>query len=112
MNVRCPISVLIPAKNERANLAACLESCRFADEVVVVDSGSTDGTRDIAAQFGATVVDFKWNGDFPKKKNWALASVAWRHEWVFILDADERITPELAAELTALATNPAPPCDG
>jgi glycosyltransferase involved in cell wall biosynthesis len=93
MSVRTPISILIPAKNESANLAACLESCRFADEIVVIDSASTDGTREIAARFGAIVVDFKWDGRFPKKKNWALAQVPWRHEWVFILDADERITP-------------------
>lgn len=107
MSERCPISVFIPAKNERANLPACLESCRFADEVIVVDSGSTDGTREIAAQFGAKVVDFVWNGQFPKKKNWALAEVPWRHEWVFILDADERITPTLAAELAEIAARPA-----
>lgn len=112
MSVRCPLSILIPAKNERANLAACLESCRFADEVVVVDSGSTDGTRDIAAQFGATVVDFKWNGEFPKKKNWALANVPWRHDWVFILDADERITPALADELRAIVAQPSPEVSG
>lgn len=112
MSARSLLSILIPAKNERANLAACLESCRFADEVIVIDSHSTDGTREIAAQFGATVVDFDWNGRFPKKKNWALAHVPWRHEWVFILDADERITPELAAELTAIAGQPAPALDG
>lgn len=111
MNGPCPISVLIPAKNERANLRACLESCRFAAEVVVVDSGSTDGTREIAAELGATLVDFAWNGAFPKKKNWALAHVPWKHEWVFILDADERITPELAAELAALVAG-RPECDG
>jgi glycosyltransferase involved in cell wall biosynthesis len=110
VNSRCPISVLIPAKNERVNLRACLASARFADEIVVVDSGSTDGTREIAAEFGATVVDFHWNGRFPKKKNWALASVPWRHEWIFILDADERITPALAEELQR--TVAAPSADG
>jgi glycosyltransferase involved in cell wall biosynthesis len=110
MSTPCPISVLIPAKNECANLRACLESCRFAAEVVVVDSGSTDGTRDIAAEFGATVVDFRWDGNFPKKKNWALAHVPWRHEWIFILDADERITPELADELRQTVASPG--CDG
>ena len=112
MTPRCPISILIPAKNERANLRACLESCRFADEVVVVDSVSTDGTAEIAAEFGATIVEFQWDGAFPKKKNWALAHVPWRHEWVFILDADERITPQLAAELATLAASPPPGIDG
>jgi glycosyltransferase involved in cell wall biosynthesis len=107
MSDRCPISILIPAKNERANLRACLESCRFADEVVVVDSRSTDGSPAIAAEFGARVVDFDWDGKFPKKKNWALANIPWRHEWVFILDADERITPELAAELREVVAAPA-----
>ena len=105
----CPISILIPAKNEAANLRDCLASCRFAAEVVVVDSGSTDGTPAIAREFGAQVIDFQWNGRFPKKKNWSLAHVPWRHEWVFILDADERITPALAAELGRVAA--APDCD-
>lgn len=106
MSDRCPLSVLIPAKNERANIAACIASARFADEIVVVDSGSTDGTPDLARSLGATVVDFQWNGAFPKKKNWALANFPWRHAWVFILDADERITPALAAELRRVLTAP------
>jgi glycosyltransferase involved in cell wall biosynthesis len=107
VNPRYPISVLIPAKNECANIRACLDSARFAEEIVVVDSGSTDGTREIAAEFGATVIDFRWNGRFPKKKNWALANVPWRHEWIFILDADERITPPLAEELAQTIAKPA-----
>jgi glycosyltransferase involved in cell wall biosynthesis len=96
-----PISVLIPVKNEAANLAACLASVAWCDDVVVVDSGSTDGTADIARQAGARVVDFRWNGQFPKKKNWALANVAWKNEWIFILDADERVTPPLADAMRA-----------
>lgn len=112
MPERAPISVLIPAKNEAANLAACLASVAFCDEVVVVDSGSTDATREIAAQHGARVVDFAWNGQFPKKKNWALAAVPWRHEWVFIIDADERATPELEAAMRRVVAEAAPPHAG
>jgi len=93
------ISVLIPIRNEKANIIACLDSVRWADEIVVVDSSSTDGTADIAKSKGASVVQFLWNGKFPKKKNWALENVPWNNEWVLILDADERITPELAAEI-------------
>jgi len=93
------ISVLIPVKNEKANIAACLKSVRWADEIVVVDSGSTDGTIELAQEGGANVVQFQWNGKFPKKKNWALQNVPWKNLWVLILDADERITPELAAEI-------------
>lgn len=108
----CPVSVLIPAKNESANLRACLASAAFCAERIVVDSGSTDGTARLAAELGAQVVDFRWNGRFPKKKNWALQTIPWRHEWVFILDADERITPALADELRALTAGTAPAADG
>lgn len=101
-----PVSILIPARNEAGNIAACLESARFADERIVVDSGSRDGTREAALGCGAQVVDFKWNGQFPKKKNWALANVPWRNEWVFILDADERITPALAKEIGRVVASP------
>ncbi|HEX2861568.1 MAG TPA: glycosyltransferase family 2 protein, partial [Lacunisphaera sp.] len=98
---RAAISVLIPVRNESANLAACLASVAWCDDVVVVDSGSTDGTPALARAAGARVVDFRWNGGFPRKKNWALASVAWKHEWIFIIDADERCTPPLAAAMRA-----------
>ncbi len=107
MNGRCPLSVLIPTRNEIANVRACIESARFCDEIVVVDSLSTDGTPAAAAELGATVVDFHWDHRYPKKKNWALATVPWRHEWVLILDADERITPEIAAEVPAALAAPA-----
>jgi glycosyltransferase involved in cell wall biosynthesis len=101
MAERAPISVLIPVRNEAANLAACLASVAWCDDVVVVDSGSSDGTPALAQAAGARVVDFKWNGAFPKKKNWALASVPWKNAWVFIIDADERATPELEAAMRA-----------
>ena len=100
------ISVLIPVRNEQANIVDCIASVRWADEIVVVDSGSTDGTVALAEKNGATVVQFKWDGKFPKKKNWALANVPWKSEWVLILDADERIMPELAAEIQAELKKP------
>jgi len=100
------LSVLVPALNERRNIADCIASVLWSDDVVVVDSGSKDGTREIAEKAGARVVDFHWNGQFPKKKNWALENVVWKHEWVLILDADERITPELAGEIQQELKNP------
>src|SRR6476660_3908200 len=93
------LSVLIPVKNEAANLRECLASVAFADQIVVVDSESTDRTQEIAAAAGAEIVQFHWNGEFPRKKNWALGNGPWRHEWVLIVDADERITPELEREI-------------
>ncbi len=104
MSEKSPISVLIPVRNEAANLAACLASVAWCDEIVVVDSDSTDGTREIALAAGARIVDFSWGGGFPKKKNWALASVPWKNDWVFIIDADERSTPALAVAMRAALT--------
>jgi glycosyltransferase involved in cell wall biosynthesis len=98
-DARAPLSVLVPVKNEAANLRDCLASVAFAQEVVVVDSSSTDGTRAIAEAAGARVVEFVWNGQLPRKKNWALENVPWQHEWVLIIDADERITPKLEYEI-------------
>jgi glycosyltransferase involved in cell wall biosynthesis len=98
-DTRMPLSVLVPVRNEAANLRGCLASVSFADEVVVVDSASTDGTPAIAEAAGARIVQFVWNGQFPRKKNWALENIPWQHEWVLIVDADERITPELEREV-------------
>jgi glycosyltransferase involved in cell wall biosynthesis len=96
---RVPLSVLIPVKNEAANLRDCLASVSFAQEIMVVDSGSTDETQAIAEAAGARVVQFVWNGRLPRKKNWALENIPWQYEWVLIIDADERITPELEREI-------------
>jgi glycosyltransferase involved in cell wall biosynthesis len=84
-----PVSVLVPIRNEAANLPRCLRSVAWADEIVVVDSQSTDGSQRCAEEHGAQVVQFHFDGIWPKKKNWALQNIAFRHEWVFILDADE-----------------------
>ena len=69
---RVPVSVLVPIKNEAANLRRCLDSVTWADEIFVVDSQSTDGSIEIAQEYGAQVVQFHFNGTWPKKKNWAL----------------------------------------
>ena len=96
---RVPVSVMIPTLNEASNLARCLDHLTWADEVVIVDSGSRDATNRIAETYGAKVVNFDWNGAWPKKKNWALSNVDFANEWVLIVDADEWITPELAREI-------------
>src|SRR5690348_370626 len=100
------LSVLVPTLNEQRNIVACLESVAWADDVVVVDSGSQDGTRELARRCGARVLDFQWNGRPPRKKNWALEHVAWKNEWLLILDADERVTPALAAEIKRVLIQP------
>ncbi len=98
-NSKIPVSVLIPAKNEEENLSACLESVAMADEVFVVDSHSEDRSVEIAESYGAKVVQFNFNGRWPKKKNWSLENLPFNNDWVLIVDCDERITPELWEEI-------------
>lgn len=97
-----PVSVLIPIRNEAANLPRCLASVRWAGEIFVVDSQSTDGSVEIAQRAGARVVQFHFNGSWPKKKNWALEHLPFQHEWVLILDADEVMPPDAESELRTL----------
>jgi len=97
--MKVPISVLIPAKNEEDNIAQCLQSVEWADEVLVVDSQSADRTADIACEMGATVIQFHYQGRGPKKKNWALGTLPFRNDWILIVDADERITDPLRDEI-------------
>ncbi|RNE62602.1 glycosyltransferase family 2 protein [Cryobacterium tepidiphilum] len=94
-----PISVLVQTKNEATGIRHCLESLGAFNEVIVVDSNSDDGTQLIARQLGATVVNFTWNGRYPKKKQWQLDNVRTANEWVLFLDADESPTAELVSEL-------------
>lgn len=98
---KVPLTVLIPALNEEVNLRSALMSSSFADEVIVVDSNSTDRTVEIAESEGATVVQFDYRGVGPKKQNWMLQTLTFRNDWVFILDADERFTPELQDAITS-----------
>jgi len=101
-----PVSVLIPAKNEELNLGQCLESLKRADEIIVVDSQSTDRTVEIAESHGAKVEQFKFNGRWPKKKNWSLENLEFRNEWVLIVDCDERIPEELWDEIAEKIQSP------
>ena len=96
-----PVSIIVPVRNEAANLPRCLDSVKWADEIFVVDSHSTDGTAQIAEARGAKVVQFDFNGTWPKKKNWALENLPFQNEWVFILDADEVLPPEAETEFAS-----------
>jgi glycosyltransferase involved in cell wall biosynthesis len=94
-----PISVIVPVRNEAINLGRCLESLRGVGEIYVVDSQSADSTAEIAHSFGAHVVQFHYQGGWPKKRQWALDTLPLAYEWVLLLDADESLTPELFGEM-------------
>lgn len=99
---KLPISVIVPVKNEALNIVDCLASVAWANEVWVVDSHSSDETATLAELHGAKVVQFDWQSGGSKKKNWALEKLSFSNEWIFLLDADERVTPELEAEIRRL----------
>jgi glycosyltransferase involved in cell wall biosynthesis len=99
---RLPFTAMVFTLNEEANLPACLESLRACEDVIVVDSFSTDATRSICEAAGARFFQHAFEG-FGTQRNWALANTSPRHPWVLILDADERVPPELAHELGAIA---------
>lgn len=99
MKRKIPLTVIVPVKNEEKNLPKCLERLTDFDQVMVIDSGSMDGTPDIVKKFGFEYHLFTWDGRFPKKRNWALRNLSINNEWVLFLDADEYITPEFKAEL-------------
>lgn len=94
-----PVSVCIPVRNEERNLPLCLASVASFSEVVVVDSRSSDATATIARQSKARILQFDWNGRFPKKRNWVLRNYHFRNPWILFLDADERATSQFVTEL-------------
>jgi glycosyltransferase involved in cell wall biosynthesis len=101
---RRPLSAIVTTFNEAAHIADCLASLAWCDEILVVDSHSTDATRAIARRFpGVTVLERSYYGA-ASQKNWAIDRC--RHDWVLILDADERVTPELRREIEALLAAP------
>lgn len=100
---RQPLSVAIITLNAASQLEACLASVRFADEIVVVDSGSVDGTQALAERYGARVIAQNWLG-FGAQKQFAVEAAS--HDWVLCLDADERVTPELQSSIENTLKNP------
>ena len=103
---RARLSAVLITQNAAAQLPECLASVAFADEVVVVDSGSTDGTAELAARYGARLVTKEWLG-FGRQKQFAVEQAA--NDWVLCLDSDERVSPELAASVVRTLQAPAAP---
>jgi len=99
------ISILFLTLNEEANIDAALASVTAFDDVVVLDSFSTDATVERAKRAGARVVQRRFD-NWAAHQNWALSNIQFRHAWVFYLDADERMTPDLEAEIRAIAARP------
>ena len=101
---RPPLSAVIIAKNAARQLPECLESLAFCDEILVVDSGSDDGTVALARARGARVIEAEWRGFGPQKR-YAVAQAA--HDWVLCVDADERVSPELRSAIERALPAPA-----
>ncbi|MBY4896851.1 glycosyltransferase family 2 protein [Cupriavidus sp. AU9028] len=99
------VSILILTLNEEKNLARCLESVAWSDDVVVLDSFSTDRTLEIARQYGARVYQRKFD-NWSAHQNWANENIPFKHKWVYYSDADEVVSPELATELQQIAADP------
>ncbi len=109
---RIPVSVLVLTLNEERRLGGCLAALTDFDDVIIIDSHSSDRTAEIARQTGARVWEFSWDGRYPKKKQTALDRAPARHPWVLLLDADEIMTPALVDEIRALFVAGDPPDDG
>jgi glycosyltransferase involved in cell wall biosynthesis len=105
-SARLPVTVIVPARNEARNLPRCLESLRNAGEIYVVDSQSTDATAQVAHSYGARVVQFNYQGGWPKKRQWAMESLPLAYDWTLLVDADESLTPQLEREIRLAIEDP------
>jgi glycosyltransferase involved in cell wall biosynthesis len=93
------VTVIIVTKNAGGTIGATLDALRDFNEVIVVDSFSDDDTKTIAQQKNIQVIDFQWNGQYPKKRQWVLENIAVKNDWIFFVDGDETVTPELTQEI-------------
>ncbi|APZ95467.1 glycosyltransferase family 2 protein [Fuerstiella marisgermanici] len=100
-----PITVIIAAKNEESNIAKCVAALPEFERIVVLDSGSTDATASIAANYGTEVLEFDYKGGYPKKRQWALDSLDIQTPWTLLLDADEVVTESFLDELRAVTSS-------
>jgi hypothetical protein len=100
-----PVSVVVLTLDEEVNIRRCLASVAWADQVVVIDSGSADGTAAIAHALGADVVEQPWLG-FSAQREFALRLPLLRHDWVYFVDADEWVCPQLASEIAGRLPEP------
>lgn len=103
---KIPATVVVSVKNEELNLPHCLDKLKRFSEVLVVDSQSNDNTPKIVEQYDYKLIDFKWNGKFPKKRNWTLRNVPIKNNWVLFLDADEFLTEAFIKEITVKIKSP------
>ncbi len=103
---KIPVTIIVPVKNEELNLPQCLLRLKDFEQIIVVDSSSTDNTPTIAKEFNTQYVNFSWNGRFPKKRNWALRNLDIKNEWVLFLDADEFLTEAFITELSEKIKDP------
>lgn len=101
MSQKVPVSVLIIVKNEELNIRQCLESVKWAEQVIIVDSQSTDKTIEIAKAYTNDVYQFIWDGK-SYKKQWSLDHVKLSHDWILMIDADERVTEEFKNEVESI----------
>ncbi len=98
------VSIFIQTLNEEQNLPSCLDSVRWSDDIVVLDSLSTDGTEEICEKRGVRFFKRPYDGRGPHQ-NWAMENIKFKHRWVFYLDADEHMTPELHEEISRIASD-------
>ena len=100
-----PVTAIVVTRNEAHRIIPCLRALKNVSEIIVVDSQSTDGTRELVMAEGVTIIPFIWNGIYPKKRQWCLDFLPLKQDWVLFIDADEIVTPECLDEIDALLRN-------